>query len=252
MSKRFSKKTVVITGSASGFGRGIALAFGGEGANVVVADVQVEAGREVVREIVQSDGVASFQECDVTNGASVNAAAKAAIEVYGKIDVWINNAGVSHAFNALSSVPESEFDRVFAINVKSLYHSSRAVVPHFVERQSGCFINIGSVSANRPRPGIAWYAASKSALITASRGMALELAPNGIRVNVINPVAGDTPFLNAHGEDSPQLREKFVSTIPLGRLAAPADIAQAALFLASDDASLITGVSLDVDGGRSI
>lgn len=245
-------KVAVVTGAAGGFGRGIAERFAAEGAKVVLADINAALGEATAAAINERGGDARFARCDVTKDGDMAALAAAAEQAFGRLDIWVNNAGVSHPIEDLAAVAEAEFDRVLAINVKSVYLSARHAAPVFRRQASGCFVNIASVSALRPRPGITWYAASKAAVITATRGMAIELAPQKIRVNAINPVAGDTPFLGAHGQDSPELRERFVSTIPLGRLAQPADIASAALFLASDEASLITGAILDVDGGRGI
>lgn len=249
---QFKDRVVIITGAASGFGRGIAERFAAEGAAVVLADVATDNGKATAQAIEAEGGRSLFVRCDVRRADDVSALVSTAVERFGRLDVYVNNAGVSHRFEPMGEVPEEEFDRVFAINVKSLYLSSKFATPQFIKQRSGCFVNIGSISAKRPRPGIAWYVASKAAVVAASQTMALELAPHGIRVNVVNPVAGDTPFLTAHGQDTPELRQKFISSIPLGRLAVPADIANAVLFLASDESSLITGACLDVDGGRGL
>lgn len=249
---RLKDKVAIVTGAGSGFGRGIAQRFAQEGARLVVADIDEAGGEATVQALRESGAKARFVRCDVTRDADFAALAATAKKEFGGVDICVNNAGIAHRIQPIAELPEADFDRVFAVNVKSLFLSVRHLVPLFEAAGSGCFVNIGSVSGTRPRPGSVWYAASKAAAILASRGMAVELADRRIRVNVINPVAGDTPFLNAHGQDSPELRAKFVSTIPLGRLAQPLDIANAAVFLASDEASLVTGACLDVDGGRSV
>jgi 3-oxoacyl-[acyl-carrier protein] reductase len=165
----------------------------------------------------------------------------------------VNNAGVSHRNQSLLTVEEDEFDRVYRVNVKSLYWSARVMTPYFKERGGGVFLTIASTAGVRPRPGLVWYNGSKGAAIVTSKAMAVELAPFGIRVNVINPVAGETPLLATFmGEDTPEIRARFVSSIPLGRFSQPRDIANAALFLVSDDADFITGACLEVDGGRCV
>jgi 3-oxoacyl-[acyl-carrier protein] reductase len=249
---RFKGKTVVITGGGSGFGRGIAERFAAEGASIIVADIAEKAAEATAQTLRERGADARFIRCDVSKDRDVADLATTATKFFRHIDIYVNNAGIAHRLEPMTDVPEAEFDRVFSVNVKSIFLSARHFVPCFQADKGGCFINVGSVVAARPRPGTTWYAASKAAVIAASRAMALELANRRIRVNVVNPVAGDTGFLNAHGEDSPDLRARLVSSIPLGRLAQPHDIANAVTFLASDEASLITGASLDVDGGRSI
>lgn len=250
---RLKDKVALITGAGSGFGRGIAERFAAEGAQVIVNDLDQGGGESVVAAIRAAGGRADFIRADVADGAQVQALVDTLLADTRRLDIVVNNAGVSHRNQPMLSVTEAEFDRVFSVNVKSLFWMTRAVVPHFRSRHGGCFINIASTAGIRPRPGLTWYNASKGALITASRSMAVELAPDRIRVNVINPVAGETPLLATFmGEDTPEIRAKFIASIPLGRFSQPADIANAALYLASDEAAFITGACLEVDGGRCV
>jgi len=242
------RKTAIVTGAASGFGHGIARAFAAAGARVMVADINGEGAAEVAREI----GGISVQ-VDVSNAASVQAMADAALEELGHLDILVNNAGVTHPPQALEEVSEDAFDRVFAVNAKSVYLTARSLVPHMKSRGAGAILNVASTAGVSPRPRLNWYNASKGWMITATKAMAVELAPQGIRVNAINPVAGETPLLKSFmGEDTPEIRAKFLSTIPLGRFSTAQDMGAAATFLCSDAASMITGVALEVDGGRCI
>ncbi|GGE53110.1 SDR family oxidoreductase [Actibacterium pelagium] len=245
---RLQGKTAIITGGGSGFGEGIARRFAQEGARVMVADINVEAAQRVADEI---GGLA--HEVDVASGPSVKAMARAASKAFGVPDILVNNAGVTHMPGLLEDVEEEDFDRVLAVNAKSVYLTARAFVPAMKQRESGVILNIASTAGVSPRPKLNWYNASKGWMITATRTMAVELAPHGIRVNALNPVAGETPLLKSFmGEDTPEMRAKFLSTIPIGRFSTPEDLANAALFLCSDEADMITGVALEVDGGRCI
>jgi|JI10StandDraft_1071094.scaffolds.fasta_scaffold403785_2 3-oxoacyl-[acyl-carrier protein] reductase len=250
---RLADKVAIVTGAGSGFGEGIATRFAAEGARVVVNDVDSANGERVAAAIRLAGGQATFVRADVSRGDDVKALLQATLATYGRLDIQINNAGVSHRNQSMLTVPEDEFDRVYAVNVKSLYWTAQHMAPHFRDNGGGVFINIASTGGVRPRPGLVWYNGTKGAVIVTSRAMAVELAPHRIRVNVINPVAGDTPLLATFmGEDTPEIRAKFVSTIPLGRFSQPRDIANAALFLASDEADFITGACLEVDGGRCV
>ncbi len=250
---RLANKVALVTGAGSGFGTGIAERFALEGAKVIVNDVNAEHGERVAEAIRRAGGQARFAAADVSNGDQVKALFEACLAAYGQLDIVINNAGVSHRNQSLLTVSEDEFDRVFRVNVKSLYWTARHIVPYFKERGGGAFVTIASTAGVRPRPGLVWYNSSKGAAITASRAMAVELAPFKIRVNVINPVAGDTPLLATFmGEDTPERRAQFVGSIPLGRLSQPRDVANAALYLASDEADFITGACIEVDGGRCV
>ena len=250
---RLENKVAVVTGGGSGFGAGIAQRFSQEGAAVVVNDVHADNGERIAKGIRDAGGKAAFLQGDVSKDADTAAMLAGAIKQFGKVDIVVNNAGVSHRNQPVLDVTEAEFDRVFAINVKSVFWSAQHFVPYFRKQGGGTFINIASTAGVRPRPGLVWYNGSKGALIIISKSMAVELAPDKIRVNCINPVAGETPLLATFmGQDTPQMREKFVGTIPLGRLSQPLDIANAALFLASDEAEFITGACLEVDGGRCV
>ncbi len=250
---RLAGKVAIITGGGSGFGAGIAQCFAAQGAAVLINDINAQSAHQIVEGIKAGGGRAAVQLGDVSQAADMDALLKASIKHFGKLDIMVNNAGISHRNQSLLTVSESEFDRIYQVNVKPLFLSAKTMVPYFTEQGSGVFINIASTAGVRPRPGLTWYNGSKGAVITTSRSMAVELAPFKIRVNVINPVAGDTPLLATFmGEDTPQMREKFVASIPLGRFSQPADIANAALYLASDEASFITGVCLEVDGGRCV
>ncbi len=250
---RLNGKIAIVTGAGSGFGEGIAERFAAEGARVVVNDVNTDNGERVAAAIRATGGDASFVRADVSRGADVKALLERTLDTYGGLHIVVNNAGVSHRNQPLLDVSEAEFDRVFAINVKSLYWTAQHMVPYFRSQGGGVFVNIASTAGVRPRPGLVWYNGSKGAAITTSRAMAVELAPDQIRVNVINPVAGDTPLLATFmGEDTPEMRAKFVGSIPMGRLSMPRDVANAALYFASDEADFITGACLEVDGGRCV
>lgn len=247
---RLQGKTAIITGGASGFGAGMVSKFVAEGARVMIADINGEAAADMASDIGEQ---AISHTTDVANGASVQAMADAALAQFGRVDILINNAGVTHLPTPLDEVSEDDFDRVFNINMKSVFLTARALVPHMKQREQGAILNIASTAGVSPRPNLNWYNASKGWLITATRTMAVELAPKGIRVNALNPVAGETPLLKSFmGEDTPEMRTKFLSTIPLGRFSTPQDMGNAACFLCSDEASMITGVAMEVDGGRCI
>lgn len=246
---RLQGKSAIVTGAASGFGEGIARRFAAEGARVIVADINLDLAKGVAEAI---GGIA--HRVDVGDAGSVASLADAAVAAFGGApDIIVNNAGVAHRPTPLDEISEDEFDRILRINTKSIYLMSRAFVPAMKTRQSGVFLNVASTAGVRPRPNLNWYNASKGWVITATKTMAVELAPFGIRVNAINPVAGDTPLLKTFmGEDTPEVRARFVSTIPLGRLSTAEDMANAALYLCSDEAAMVTGVAMEVDGGRCI
>ncbi|KPL51861.1 3-ketoacyl-ACP reductase [Prosthecomicrobium hirschii] len=246
---RLKDKIAIVTGAASGFGRGIAERFAAEGARVVVADINEDGAKAVAAAI---GGGAVAVACDVARRADVEAMVAAA-ERLGGLDIVVNNAGATHRNGPMLDVTEEMFDRIFAVNVKSVFLAARASIPVMQTRGGGVIINTASTAGLRPRPGLTWYNASKGAVITATKSMAVELAPMKIRVNCLCPVAGETAMLaDFMGTDTPEMRAKFVASIPLGRLSTPRDIANAALFLASDEADFLTGVALEVDGGRCI
>lgn len=247
---RLNNKIAIVTGAASGFGEGIAKRFAEEGAKVVVADLNAKGAERVAGEIGDS---ALAVAADVSIRADVDAMVKAAVDTFGRVDIMINNAGYTHRNGSLLGVSEETFDLISAVNMKAIYHSTLAVVPLMEKQGSGVIITTASTAGLRPRPGLTWYNASKGWVITATKSMAVELAPKKIRVNCLCPVAGETGMLAAFmGEDTPEKRAQFRASIPLGRLSLPLDIANAALWLASDEAEFITGVALEVDGGRCI
>jgi 3-oxoacyl-[acyl-carrier protein] reductase len=252
---RLHGKVAIVTGGGSGFGEGIAKRFAEEGARVVVNDIDEKGGARVTGEIeaAQGQGSATFLRADVAVSADVAKLVRHALDRYGRLDIMVNNAGITHMNGPMLEVSEALFDRVFAVNVKSIYLAALHAVPVFRKQGGGVFINTASTAGLRPRPGLVWYNGSKGAAITLTKAMAVELAPDKIRVNALCPVAGDTPLLGSFmGGDTPENRKKFIGSIPLGRLSTPRDIANAALYLASDEAEFITGVALEVDGGRCV
>ena len=247
---RLEGKTATVTGGASGFGDGIVRKFLAEGARVMIADINGEAA---AAKAVELGAAAVAQTVDVSDGDSVAAMSDAALSVFGHVDILVNNAGVSHVPTPLEEVSETDFDRVLAVNVKSVYLTARHLVPDMKARGRGCILNVASTAGVSPRPRLNWYNASKGWMITATKTMAVELAPAGIRVNAINPVAGETPLLKTFlGEDTSEMRAKFLATIPIGRFSTPEDMGNAACYLCSDEASMVTGVAMLVDGGRCI
>ena len=243
-------KTAIVTGGASGFGAGITRRFLQEGAKVMVADINGDAARQFATEMGDH---ATAQTVDVGDGASVKDMALAAQDLWGHVDIVVNNAGVTHMPTPLDEISEDDFDRVVRVNMKSVYLTARAFVPGMKARGAGAILNVASTAGVSPRPRLSWYNASKGWMINATKSMAVELAPDGVRVNCLNPVAGETPLLKSFmGEDTPEVRAKFLSTIPLGRFSTPEDLGNAACFLCSDEASMITGVCMEVDGGRCI
>jgi 3-oxoacyl-[acyl-carrier protein] reductase len=245
----------IVTGGGSGFGEGIAKLFSQEGASVIVADIRKDAAERVAAEIRKTGGNAVASVTDVTKNDQVAAMVKLTLDTYGKLDIMINNAGTTHKSQPMLDVDEKTFDLVYAVNVKSLYLSAKNVVPVFEEQGGGVMINIASTAGVRPRPGLTWYNGSKGAANILTKSMAIELAPLKIRVCAINPVMGETGLIADFlpgGKDTPEARAKVISGIPLGRLSKPLDVAKATAFLASDEAEFITGVCLEVDGGRCI
>ncbi len=244
-------KIAIVTGAASGFGAQIARRYVEQGAQVVIVDLNVEAGEKLAAELGDN---AIAVRCDVTKSSDVSGAVRRCVEVFGVPDIVVNNAGTTHKNQPMLNVDEETFDRVYAVNVKSIYHMAHAVVPLMREKKAGVILNVGSVAGIRPRPGLTWYNGSKGAVNMLSKSLAVELAPDNIRVNAICPVMGATALLeNFMGvPDTPENRARFISSIPLGRLCEPDDVAQVAVFLAGDGAAYLTGLEVPVDGGRTI
>ena len=251
---RLENKVAVITGAASGFGAGTAQLFAAEGAAVVVADISDETGESIVDSINTSGGKAVYVHADVTSRQDTRNMIDAAEKLGGRLDILINNAGYSHSNKEFSTVTDQEFDRVYDVNVKAVFIAIQEALPLFRRNGGGCIINTSSTAALRPRPGLAVYCSSKGAVSNLTKALAVELAPDKVRVNAICPVIGETGMLETFMgvPDTPENRKKFEATIPLGRFSTPNDIAQTMLFLSSDDAEFLTGVALEVDGGRCV
>lgn len=249
---RLAGKVAIVTGAASGFGRGIAELFAAEGAKVVIADLNGESAVELAR--LLGEGIAVAATVDVSKRADVEAMVRVAVDAFGGLDILVNNAGYTHKNQSLMTVSEDDFDRIYAVNVKSIYLATLAAVPEMEKRGGGVIINTASTAGVRPRPGLTWYNGSKGAALVLTKSMAVELAPKKICVNAINPVIGETGLLEQFMglPDTPENRAKFLAGIPLGRMSKPSDIANAALFLADPASNFITGVAIEVDGGRCI
>jgi 3-oxoacyl-[acyl-carrier protein] reductase len=244
-------KIAIVTGGASGFGEGITRAYVREGAKVVIADINIELAKKLAQEL---GGNVSAIHCDVSRFDMVKAAVQHCVDQFGAPDIVVNNAGMTHRNQPMLDVDEKTFDRVFDVNVKSIYYMTHAVVPLMRQRKSGVILNVGSTAGIRPRPGLTWYNASKGAVNLLSKAMAVELAPDRIRVNALCPVMGATGMLTDFMgvADTPENRARFIATIPLGRMCEPNDVANAAVFLATDASEFLTGIEMPVDGGRTI
>ena len=251
---RLEGMTAIVSGAGSGFGEGIAKRFAAEGAKILANDIDAEAVDRGTAEIGAAGGTATSHVGDVGRDQDVARMIGAAVEAFGGLDVLVNNAGVPQRNMSMLEVDEATFDQIFRVNVKSIYLAAKHGVPALRARGGGAIINTASTAALRPRPGLTWYNGSKGAVTTITKSMALELAPDKIRVNAICPVIADNAMTIEFmgGVDTPEIREKFIATIPLGRMSTPIDIANAALFLASPEAEFITGVCLEVDGGRCV
>ena len=247
---RLAGKRTLVTGGASGFGAGIVNKFLAEGAQVIIADINSDAAQKMAAEL--GDACVAFA-VDVASDSSVDALATFSRSHFEELDILVNNAGITHLPNELEAITEADFDRVLAVNAKSVFLTARHFVPAMKSQGAGVILNVASTAGVSPRPRLSWYNASKGWMITATRSMAVELAPFGVRVNAINPVAGETPLLKSFmGEDTPEIRARFLSTIPIGRFSTPDDMGHAACYLCSDEASMVTGVAMEVDGGRCI
>ena len=245
---RLKEKVSIITGAASGFGKGIAKKFSKEGAKLILADINKDLLEKVSNEIGQD-----FFHVDVSSSNSMKKLSEYVLDKYGTVDIMVNNAGITHLPKPLEEVTEEEFDKVFKVNSKSVFLCGKFFIPYMKKVKKGSILNISSTAGLSPRPNLNWYNATKGWMITATKAMAVELAPYNVRVNSLAPVAGETPLLKSFlGEDTPERRNIFLSTIPMGRFSTPKDLGNAACFLCSDEASMITGTILEVDGGRCI
>ena len=245
---RLKDKVSIITGAASGFGKGIAKKFSEEGARLILADINKDLLEEVSKDLKQD-----LFHVDVASSSSMKKLSEYVINKYGNIDIMVNNAGITHLPKPLEDVTEEEFDKVFSVNSKSVFFCGKFFIPHMKKEKKGSILNVASTAGLSPRPKLNWYNATKGWMITATKAMAVELAPFNVRVNSLAPVAGETPLLKSFlGEDTPERRNAFLSTIPIGRFSTPKDLANAACFLCSDEATMITGSILEVDGGRCI
>jgi len=247
---RLNNKIAFITGAGSGFGAGIAKKFVEEGARVGVVDIDGQAASDIAQQLGSS---ALAVQADITDKSQIHNAVDQITQWSGSISILVNNAGVGHVPTPMEELDEELFDKIASVNMRSIYLTSQAIVPIMKSTGIGSILNIASTAGISPRPNLTWYNASKGWVITATKSMAIELAPNNIRVNALNPVAGETPLLSTFmGEDTPEIREKFLSSIPLGRFSTPEDLGQAAVYLCSDEASLVTGTTIEIDGGRTI
>jgi 3-oxoacyl-[acyl-carrier protein] reductase len=252
---RLRDKVAIVTGAGSGFGEGIAKRFAEEGAKVIVNDVNTEAGERVAARIGGAGGAAQFVQADVATDAGWSKIVTGALAAFGKLDVCVNNAGWTHRNKPMLEVTEAEFEKVYAINVKSVYLSAKHCVPVFRGQGGGCFVQIASTAGVRPRPGLTVYNGSKAAVIIMAKSMAAEFGPEKIRVNCVNPVFSPETALSADfagGAVTPEAKARFLATIPLGRFSTPRDVANACLYLASDEADLVSGVCIEVDGARCV
>ncbi len=252
---RLKSKVAIVTGAGSGFGEGIAKRFAQEGAGVVVADINATAGQRVAGEISTAGGKAVFVHADVTRSQDWATLIGSAQSAFGRVDAVVNNAGWTHRRKPYVEVSEAEFDKVYAVNVKSIYLSAIHALPAFRKQGGGCFVNIASTAGLRPRPGLTVYNSSKGAVILMSKSMAAEFGPDNVRVNCVNPVFSPDTALSAEfagGALTDEAKKAFLATIPLGRFSTPLDVANACLYLASDEAALVSGSCIEVDGARCV